>query len=283
MWIEGFYEIFFSDDVDLETKRKCIEFKNRKIPDSLFKYTSTKFLEDKILYDKIYLPKLEELNDPIEGYIAFNEPKLQETVIGMIKENSDSEKWSDELLDRVYNHVIYEENFFEIKSKEFTDFYSVICLTEKNRNYPMWAHYADDYNGICIEYDLKDSKRDDLIWMCYPIRYVDEPDKINSESKYLVQDDVIYHEHLLKKPTDWKYEKEWRIIICLKENNDFRDENVKYQLKFIKPKSIYMGFKIGEDDEKRITEICESRNINLYKGKFIGRKYGLQFEPILEY
>ena len=46
----------------------------------------------------------------------------------------------------------------------------------------MWAHYADNHTGICLEYDLKNCDNIVLESLCFPVDYVE---------KYDVTDDLI--------------------------------------------------------------------------------------------
>lgn len=63
--------------------------------------------------------------------------------------------------------------------------YFIICLSEKNNINPMWAHYGDNHEGVCIDYDLKnieieelsDNNKNNLLNniikdYCFPIHYV---------------------------------------------------------------------------------------------------------------
>ena len=43
----------------------------------------------------------------------------------------------------------------------------------------MWAHYASNHTGICMEYDLKDLNEKYILNWCYPVKYEDNYDYTN--------------------------------------------------------------------------------------------------------
>lgn len=84
--------------------------------------------------------------------------------------------------------------------------WSVCCFTTDPLNELMWAHYADNNKGVCLEFDL--TKSPDLHEKINPVRYNDTFPEINS------MDEVP--EALLTKRTAWSTEKEWRLISDVK-------------------------------------------------------------------
>ena len=52
----------------------------------------------------------------------------------------------------------------------------VWCAAKNNDNQLLWAHYADNHKGICIEYDLINTKTELFKNLCFPIEYIDEFD-----------------------------------------------------------------------------------------------------------
>lgn len=68
----------------------------------------------------------------------------------------------------------------------------------------MWAHYASNHFGFCLEFDTNNS----LFGRAYKVRYIDAINKID-----IVETDTNVHfNSLLTKTTDWQYESEYRII-----------------------------------------------------------------------
>ena len=69
------------------------------------------------------------------------------------------------------------------KWNQFKKEIAVCCFTEQVDNFLMWSHYADCYNGICLEYD-KNEISDYLLAM------VNYTDQLESAIKNIVPDDL---------------------------------------------------------------------------------------------
>ena len=113
-------------DIDYEMDRTeyeidLMEEKKARYPQLVFKYKSVSGSVDfcrllNIIRDnKIYLPNVEELNDPLEGFQC----KMLES--------------ADE-------------------RKKKRNQYRVLALSEDGFLAPLWSHYADGYAGICLCY-----------------------------------------------------------------------------------------------------------------------------------
>ena len=80
-----------------------------------------------------------------------------------------------------------------------------------NENVLMWAHYADNYSGMCIEYSALD-----LIARHYPARasiriaYVDEPPEISQNEAKNAGDAAAYISRRRKAARLMK--REWRVL-----------------------------------------------------------------------
>ena len=105
----------------------------------------------------------------------------------------------------------------------------------------------------------------------YPINYVH-----TTSNEYILEEiltkGTISHRLLsevyLKKSHDWDYEREWRIVLFDDDSqnllNSSTDGYFKY-IPFLKPKAVYLGLKIDEDDEKYAIDLCNFNNIPVYR------------------
>lgn len=109
--------------------------------------------------------------------------------------------------------------------KDFLSKLTVVCFSASGwDNQLMWAHYANSYSGICVEYDFE--KMNEFIGFMYPVEYLKERptvtlkdlgiDKLETdENGKLITSEVdmsAIFSYLLAKNECWKYEAEWRII-----------------------------------------------------------------------
>lgn len=153
--------------------------------------------------------------------------------------------------------------------KSIDEHFLITCFSETYDNQLMWAHYADSHRGICVEYDL--SKIDDIEinyikLNLLPVKYCKarpqipiQTDRINqyhykvSEGNYTISDQYRF---LLTKSMDWKYEREWRIIL-----QDAQSRIIKFPL----ISNIYLGANITTDNKKKIENIAKKKGITCYQ------------------
>lgn len=101
--------------------------------------------------------------------------------------------------------------------------YGIVSLSETPRNLLMWAHYADEHQGVCIGYkknlfsELNDKKATDLEiekYLPVKVNYDNRrPQKLRGSAS---RNDILKKQilsQLLTKSDDWIYEKEHRCII----------------------------------------------------------------------
>lgn len=77
----------------------------------------------------------------------------------------------------------------------------------------MWAHYANNHRGMCVEYELMEINKQ-LGFSPVPVIYSDRKVKFNSINQDAVETDTTrnFIESLTSKSPEWSFEKEWRII-----------------------------------------------------------------------
>lgn len=78
----------------------------------------------------------------------------------------------------------------------------ITCFTEEKLNPVMWSHYAQNFSGICLRFDLTQDKN--LHDAVQPVEYKDDLVEITSVDDF----DKCFFTKL--KP--WESEREWRII-----------------------------------------------------------------------
>lgn len=99
---------------------------------------------------------------------------------------------------------------------------AVTCFSEIKDNYLMWAHYADNYKGISLEFDFKQTEFFDSKGLGYErkaryerVNYATEFPKVVFHEEFLdwtyIQKQV--KDALFTKSLDWAYEKEVRLLL----------------------------------------------------------------------
>ena len=190
-------------------------------------------------------------------------------------------------------------------------YYNIALLksfTENKNDLLMWAHYAENYSGICVEYDFS-KLSDEILFHLFPV-YYSQKRFSKQELKYIVSSyhdfkrtqednvdpidttwlkDLLYL--FLVKPECWSYEKEWRIIATYPHVTDKADvmndeENAEFYniSKMISVKdcitAVYLGVKMKSDIKHHISEICNEKlkGVKLYSTKLSIDSYRLECE-----
>jgi hypothetical protein len=83
---------------------------------------------DSIKNRYIYCSDFSQMNDPMEGFYETS-PELRS--------------------DPMHRQAVSDIKYSKLK-------FGLACFSETNESVLMWAHYADNYSGICIEYSSAD-------------------------------------------------------------------------------------------------------------------------------
>jgi hypothetical protein len=128
----------------------------------------------------------------------------------------------------------------------------VTCFTEVIDEPLLWAHYAINYTGFGIEFNSKtfrvnigDTSRKHSL---NPVLYFDQFVKVRNTDSFAL-------EYLLSaKSSNWRYEKEWRLLLELNPKNQF-DRIIFYEP--IAIKALYVGHRMF-DEHQTVFNLIES-------------------------
>ena len=280
-WIKKFFERFFDETIPVHELENCLIYKNEHMPDQLFQYTKSKHAKSLLIDNLMYLRNIEDLNDPFEGdlLVSLNDLNIRIIYDDDLELNK-NEKEQIENQIKKDRKIQLEEGWEQYKRT-----FKIVCFSERNDINPMWAHYADNHKGICIEYNLKENNifRD----QCMPINYVEKTNNdtvINKIQEGSFVKNRFIWEVFSKKSKDWEYEKEWRLIYDkqVPENiaTILTDEEDKKYVQFLKPKAVYLGLKISEEDKKLIIDMCNFNKIDIHQMLKNDSNYNLKYEKI---
>lgn len=230
----------------------------------------------------LYLSGITELPEVDDGAL-FHYTKFDsfiEIIKSMTLKSSPLSKMND-LNEASIEFIDRNKNFlFHLKAEKYIkNDCSVICFTrnymsgeicELGGNHPaMWAHYADDSNGVCIVLDensLIENNKDLLANIFHKLEDVHyvlncSPDNRIVEHDYLNVSDFLtenYRELFFKKHIDWFYEKETRLLI----ESPKVYLNIKGAIKYI-----ILGGRMKNNEEKirQILDLIISPGTNAYQ------------------
>ncbi len=204
-------------------------------------------LIDSINNNRIYYPDYKKLNDPLEstGY--------------QVEPSGWAGKGIIRAADEEYSYVA------EKRSK-----YKILSLTEDCFSPCMWAHYTNDFEGVCIGYWKKG-----VFESARKLTYLSDAIHAKSTNEYGIVPDDKFDEELEEsfyyKHSDWSYEKEWRIIT--KQGDNYH---------YYKPDElacIIFGSKISDDAKAHILASISTRN-NLFDVYIGYQTFGINLLPI---
>ncbi|MBR5178064.1 MAG: DUF2971 domain-containing protein [Lachnospiraceae bacterium] len=180
------------------------------------------------------------------------------------------------------------------------------CFTETNNNTLMWSHYAEQYKGFCIEYDIKRVKKEKallehLFPVCYKNKRFIRRDIESLTESHIALKEAIHGDYeydgsesledilpmFLIKGKAWEYEREWRIIYTKKQLYDI-NESIYYSLNipFDCISAVYLGYRMEPEKKKNIIEIAQRLNncgakLKVYRSTLSEKGYDLVFQQIL--
>ena len=123
----------------------------------------------------------------------------------------------------------------------------IFCFSQTRESFPMWAHYANNHQGVCLEYDAKDIMLTDL---CEVPAYALTP--VVYTEKFATDDIENYMAHF-SKSNQWSYEEEVRIV-CQMEGN---------VLKFPYLKSVNLGADMPKEIKAELVDLCLDNGVDV--------------------
>lgn len=169
----------------------------------------------------------------------------------------------------------------------------ILCLTEKEDNLLMWAHYSSNHAGFVIQFDENhaffDQRKEpnEIRGHLRKVRY-----SLNRPEVTLF-DPAINNENINKwvadvfgvKSLHWEYEQEWRMFYTLRDCKKIISSKPYDIYLFSIPKNcitgIIWGCKISNVDKQNMLKIIrddkEYSHVNLIQAEMDEREYRLKF------
>lgn len=181
--------------------------RNGQYPQYLYKYRTIESATRSLRQPSIYMNSIIDFNDPYEGHFVLEGANtfadwkcfLEQTAPclspDIIKYKANEMTRNPQEAQKLVNDII-QSNLANT---------GVFCLSTNNKNIPMWAYYAEEHKGICIEYDiLQDEQLCDIL---LPVNYSNDYIRFN----YL-KDSSGVTKAIRQKAECWKHESEYRLI-----------------------------------------------------------------------
>lgn len=258
---------------------------------NLYKYYSNvEYVKDVVLNNRIHLEKPNEYNDIYDSAFIVDSEALgsisfsrHDEIIPMLRYSLpleyknivdnidislfDSSKTIRDIIDTFCRHnkdinmEIVEKCFINVLSNntlQQAPNIKLSCFSERKDSLLMWAYYANNYQGYCVEFDFSS---DDLLKNnLHKVQY-----------SRCFKNQIGTFDNYFIKAECWQHEQEWRIAVETK--NDFLPTSAI--------KSIYIGPRTPYDEFlKNIWIPCDKEKIQVFKAKPSLSDFKLNFELI---
>lgn len=188
--------------------------------------------------------------------------------------------------------------------KDMSNILYLKSFSEDRNNLLMWSKYADNYSGMCVEYDLS-KLNNDILFHLYPVVYSNKRRELH-DLKYAIEEHLemlssirnqnsFDFEHLkeiipafLQKSKCWEYEKEWRVIAsrlnldCYSHNVDVDGDETRWynlnsqEIDFDCVSKIFVGPKIEKVKLEHIIKIGKDIGVDVVEMKMSNTEYKLE-------
>lgn len=248
-----------------------MEIENTK--DQLFRYRkANEFSLDELENEYIYFPSNRELNDPFDA---------SHMMLKMTTDDEEMVKLYNQLLDQSINEPMraYVKKQYENKPDELSKFvmngtinfistYGIACFTVSPIHIVLWAMYADNHEGICIQYDINKDKA-----FFDGVRSVEYLERLEIIEYKPASNPESSNEIFYRKLNLWEKEFEVRLI---------KPKNGKHKINPESVRSIIFGLRAKDDYIKKVIEIAKRKykHATLYKSQVMTESVGLSFIPL---
>lgn len=254
-------------------------------PTSLYKYYSDKVERlETIKKNKMWYSAPCNFNDVFDSDLGTNEDALFQSALQMIPDKRGIRPGS--LMWKQLKAQLHGQ--FRSLQGDFADLRTrmgIACLSEEDDSLLMWAHYANNHRGLCVEYELMGINKE-LGFTPVPVIYSESRACFRSLDQEALKRDVqaVFIESITSKSPEWCYEKEWRIIRDDTSCGDQWDTDKKGALlPMIRPTSIALGCEAPKEFQKSVHEYCEANRITLYQMEKDKMQYRLNKKTVLDF
>jgi hypothetical protein len=220
-------------------------------PQFLYKYRSMNSRGLKEIFEKntLYYPSPKQFNDPFDSQVRLTADGDAETIIQKIESSwakFRADKDPSETIAAVKaalegrNYELFEKSIHEMQD-QFAYDAGVFSLAGKNNDIVMWAHYADNHSGLCLEFAV--SEKEPFFILAQKVTYQQDYPKVS----YFTGSPDEWVRVLLTKSSHWRYEDEWRIF-------SHPGSAREYEFHPSLLTSVIFGCRMGPDDESQVKE-----------------------------
>lgn len=229
-------------------------------PDRIYRYFSLnqngrKSVEEAILNQKLYYQDPRKLNDPYECLpnwdFGQNPKERKEYLEALLRKRGMSKlRAKKQALWGIRGSAEDFRKILEVSNQKMLERIAICCFSERWDSLLMWAHYANSYSGVCLEFDTVDRTEE---FVAFPIDYRSSRPRIDFVNR---EGESFIRRLILTKNPDWSYEREWRTF-------KYEHPAGLYPFPAEQLKGVLFGPMTSEADVEMVTELAVRSNLSL--------------------
>ena len=249
-------------------------------PSYLFRYSSYSRVKQILEEKRIFIQTPAKMNDlfdfqPILDYNITKTDALKTIEILYKRDffiNVSNKLKIEDFISKETDKNIIQQAFTQVFGDLFIEIFEqqrfstkILCFSEKCDNQLLWAHYGDNFSGICLQLNFTSMDTASKLSV-HKVKYVDQTPILNIFDYFI--NPYKYLTSLIKsmtvKNTDWTYEQEWRLILA-DQFQTFKDINfIPLRPDFIS--KIIFGVRTPFEQIIELMKLVEKDNsINFFK------------------
>lgn len=280
-----------------------------------YKYCAfDKYTIENILKSQIYVNTPNTFNDPFElkpkiifdtstqKYKHFLREDLRFKNPGITK--AEIKRRINKIIIDLQNSTV--ENTTDYYYDFFNNSFGIFSLTSKKDNLLMWAHYACEHKGLCLEFEIDETTTNSAIkfldessikkTLAFTITKVSYTSKrpffnlfnfnnnilkITTQKKRFKNTENVGFNFFFKKANIWEYEDEYRLLLFSDDSEVFAfPQPIKYFTQYLT--GIILGARTTSQDEETLKLLIKKleHKPTLYKAMLDGNEYKLNILPL---
>lgn len=220
-----------------------------KIPDKVFRYRPL----DGVLFDRefgalrdayLYAPPFAAMNDPMEAFYETGGP-------------------GDRIIDAMLAPTGKGVGTMYKMASDMIDRFALVSLASTHLDLPMWAYYASNFAGMCLEFSthelgIGDFQNEQLRSVTYA-RSALPPLTMADMALEQLKEAVIAR--ITRKRIEWSHEKEWRFVTGTTGPKHYVDDALS---------RVFLGPRINPAHAEQICDLLDHRPVEVLQGKIRG-------------
>ncbi|CAD5253139.1 MULTISPECIES: DUF2971 domain-containing protein [unclassified Imperialibacter] len=169
-------------------------------------FRTNEYLFDTIISNQLYFSSIKQFNDPYDCHLTVGEEIPIESFETHINTLHDKEE------DRLKHLKAFKKDPHTYTQRyidcfnQILNYYGICCFSRTKHELLLWSHYTDSHKGVALGFDYELLKK----------KYLQFDEVDYDDNPYVFDINDINHSiarTILRKSTNWKYEKEIRFIM----------------------------------------------------------------------